>query len=387
MAKEIAMRNPDNTHTPQALFPGLLPAVDPAAPGRPVVIAGPCSAESCGQVLDTARQLKDIGVDVFRAGVWKPRTHPGCFEGCGAKALEWLAEVRKCESGSLADGAGYFPVSTEVASPEHLRQALDAGIDILWLGARTTTNPFAVQAIADAAVEWCRERGVRLDSLRFLVKNPATQDLELWIGAIQRLYNAGVRRITAIHRGFSVYGDSFYRNSPQWQIPMELRRRVGRSLQLLCDPSHIGGRRDLVEPIARQALERGFDGLIIEVHPLPDTALSDSAQQITPAQLREILSSLQIPHESDGDRHLEELRRQIDSIDDELMGVLARRMAISREIGQLKQMHSLSVVQPDRYRELIERRVSEASAIGVSPDFIRELLSVIHEESVRQQLH
>lgn len=366
-------------HVSEGLFPGLLPAVDAPADGQPVIIAGPCSAESAEQVMTTATALAEIGVAAFRAGVWKPRTHPGCFEGKGSDALRWLAEARKATG---------LPTATEVASAEHLELALDNGVDILWLGARTTTNPFAVQEIADAAREWASNHNVDIASLRFLVKNPANQDLELWIGAIQRLYNAGIRRMTAIHRGFSAYGNPYYRNPPQWQIPMELRRRAGASLQILSDPSHIGGKRELVEPIARQALGRGFDGLIIEVHPTPEKALSDSSQQITPAELDGMLKRLR-RHNLDQNNDTSELatlRNQIDQIDDELMALIQRRMEVAREIGNFKKSHSMTVVQPDRYGKLMTKRVAEAEALGLSPDFIRSLLAVIHEESVRQQL-
>jgi len=358
-------------------FPELQPATDSRTPSEPIIIAGPCSAESREQVMETARELASMGVSAFRAGVWKPRTHPGCFEGMGAKALVWLAEAKK-ETG--------LPTATEVASASHLEEALDNGIDILWLGARTTTNPFTVQEIADAARDWTSRNSVDIKSLRFLVKNPANQDLELWIGAIQRLYNAGIRRITAIHRGFSAYGNPYYRNPPQWQIPMELRRRIGHRIQILSDPSHIGGKRELVEPIARQAIGRGFDGLIIECHPNPDKALSDSSQQITPSQLRGILGRLHKLRDNVTDTELVELRRQIDQTDDELMSLIQRRMEIAREIGEFKKAHSMTVVQPGRYESLMTRRVAEAESHGLSPDFVKALLAVIHEESVRQQL-
>lgn len=378
------MENPDLIHSqtgkePDGMFPELKPAIDSGKPDGLVIIAGPCSAESREQVMDTARRLTDTGIAVFRAGVWKPRTHPGCFEGMGTEALKWLSEAKK-ETG--------LPIATEVASASHLTAALDNGVDILWLGARTTTSPFAVQEIADAAVDWAERNGVDISSLRILVKNPANQDLELWIGAIQRLYNAGIRRITAIHRGFSSYGNTYYRNPPQWQIPMELRRRVGCHLQILSDPSHIGGKRELVEPIARQAISRGFDGLIIESHANPDEALSDSSQQITPEALKGILVRLQRLNEdvSDSGSGLNELRRRIDQTDDEIMSLIQRRMEIAREIGVFKKAHSMTVVQTDRYESLITRRMAEADALGLSPEFVRTLLATIHEESVRQQL-
>ena len=336
---------------PSNLFKELLPAVEVSATS-PVIIAGPCSAESREQVLDTALQLKETGISVFRAGVWKPRTHPGCFEGRAS----------------------------------HLAEALDGGIDILWLGARTTTNPFAVQEIADAAKSWAEANGRDVASLRFLVKNPANQDLELWIGAIQRLYNAGIRHITAIHRGFSVYGNTSYRNPPQWQIPMELRRRIGPKLQILCDPSHIGGKKELIEPIAQQAIDRGFHGLIIESHCNPAEALSDASQQVTPARLKEILDRLVWRHEDTETVTLANLRAQIDQLDDELMTLMQRRMEVARETGDFKMRHSMAVVQPERYEAMMERRAAQAPGLGLSPEFVRALLATIHEESVRQQL-
>lgn len=374
------MQDIDKNRTPvrgRDILADLLPAVGDDLRTEPVIIAGPCSAESRRQVVDTALKLKEAGVDAFRAGVWKPRTHPGCFEGHGTDALGWLAEARE---------ASGLPVATEVASPQHLADAMDYGVDIFWLGARTTTNPFAVQEIADAAVELSRARGKDVAALRFLVKNPANPDLELWIGAIQRLYNAGIRRLTAIHRGFSVYGDTYYRNPPQWQIPLELRRRIGPGLQMLCDPSHIGGKRELVEPIARQAADRGFDGLIVECHPKPSCALSDASQQVTPEELRGILSRIVWRHEDIHTVTLTNLRSQIDSLDDELMSLMQRRMAVAREIGEFKRDNSMAVVQPDRYESLMERRVRQAEELGLSPEFVRTLLSTIHEESVRQQL-
>lgn len=361
---------------PSNLFKELLPAVEVSATS-PVIIAGPCSAESREQVLDTALQLKETGISVFRAGVWKPRTHPGCFEGRGSRALGWLREVKVLTG---------LPVATEIASSSHLAEALDGGIDILWLGARTTTNPFAVQEIADAAKSWAEANGRDVASLRFLVKNPANQDLELWIGAIQRLYNAGIRHITAIHRGFSVYGNTSYRNPPQWQIPMELRRRIGPKLQILCDPSHIGGKKELIEPIAQQAIDRGFHGLIIESHCNPAEALSDASQQVTPARLKEILDRLVWRHEDTETVTLANLRAQIDQLDDELMTLMQRRMEVARETGDFKMRHSMAVVQPERYEAMMERRAAQAPGLGLSPEFVRALLATIHEESVRQQL-
>ncbi len=335
-------------------------------------MAGPCSAETEEQTLTAARGVAAAGADVFRAGVWKPRTKPGGFEGIGAPALPWLARARR-ETG--------LPVITEIATPAHLHLVLEAGLDGVWIGARTTANPFAVQELADAfAALSDRER----NSLAVLVKNPVNPDLELWIGAIERLQGAGVGRLGAIHRGFSSYGERYYRNAPMWRIPIELKRRMPQ-LPLYCDPSHIGGRRDLVAPLSRQAMDMEFDGLIIESHCKPDKALSDSAQQITPDELRELIAGLDRPCRAE-DGGLDDCRRRIDAIDDELMELLARRMAVSREIGRYKRERGLAIVQPDRYRTLIERRAAEAARLKIDENFVRSILETIHEESVRQQL-
>lgn len=342
---------------------------DVAASSHPVVIAGPCSAETEEQVLSTARQLVRNGVKIFRAGIWKPRTKPGGFEGVGSEGLPWLKKVKE-ETGMLT--------SVEVANRQHVDEALSAGIDMLWIGARTSTNPFAVQEIADALKEWERDIPV-------LVKNPINPDLELWIGALQRIYNAGIRRLGAIHRGFSVYGKHIYRNMPQWHIPIELRRRYP-SLPLICDPSHIGGKRELIAPLSQQALDMGFDGLIIESHCNPDSALSDKDQQITPDVLDLILNTLVLRDETVSTESLALLRRQIDDADNELLEVLNRRMRISREIGKFKKEHHMPVVQIGRHDEIMQNRVRAAEQMGMSGEFMRTLLSAIHEESVRQQI-
>lgn len=338
------------------------------------VIAGPCSAESLRQVLDAARALSAIGIRVFRAGVWKPRTRPGTFEGAGEEALSWIAEAKQ-STGMLT--------ATEVATAQHVRLAADAGIDYMWLGARTTANPFAVQEIADAMADLPTDI---LKGLRVLVKNPVNPDLELWIGAFERLSKAGVLHMGGIHRGFSSYGTDIYRNPPMWRIPIELHRRMP-SLPILCDPSHIGGRRELIEPLCHQAVGLDFDGLIIESHCHPDRALSDAAQQIEPAMLDHILRSLP-RHQAgaSGGDVLGELRRRIDLADDELLEVLSRRMAISREIGTFKKQHSMPVIQTDRYNTLMQQRVRDAAAMGLDENFIRGILAAIHEESVRQQI-
>lgn len=333
------------------------------------VIAGPCSAETLQQTLLTARQLAEAGVTIFRAGVWKPRTRPGCFEGMGEAALPWLQRVRE-ETG--------MQVATEVATRAHVKAALHHDIDILWIGARTTANPFAVQEVADALAEAGRDIPV-------YVKNPVSPDLEAWIGAMQRIRRAGISRIGAIHRGFYSYGDPLYRNSPQWRIPLDLRARHPE-IPIICDPSHIGGRRDLIEPLATQALDMGFDGLIIESHCSPDEALSDAAQQITPAQLGDILSRLVVRDRPANFEGIEGLRAEIDTLDAKLIEILGRRMEVSREIGRRKEAGGIPVVQPGRYSDMQASRVAAAAAQGIDAGFMRRLLSMIHEESVRIQV-
>lgn len=340
---------------------------------RPIVLAGPCSAESEAQVLDTARRLNAAGIRIFRAGVWKPRTKPGGFEGIGTPALAWLAKV-KAETGMLT--------ATEVANERHTREAIDAGIDVLWIGARTSANPFAVQEIADVLASLPDERR---ESLTVLVKNPVNPDLELWIGAIERIYNSGVHRIGAIHRGFSSYGKHIYRNPPKWRIPIELHRRLPE-LPIICDPSHIGGKRELIAPLAQQALDMDFDGFIIESHCTPDAALSDAAQQVTPEVLAYILDALVIPSETSSTESLGLLRKQIDRLDDELLELLAKRMRVARDIGRYKKEHNMPVLQPGRYNDLMQRRVDAGVSLELNAEFIRNVLASIHEESVRQQL-
>ena len=337
--------------------------------GSPIIIAGPCSAETEQQTLDTARTLHAAGVKVFRAGLWKPRTVPGSFEGVGSSGLQWLQQVKR-ETGML--------IATEVAIVEHVRDALAAGIDILWVGARTSANPFAMQAIADALQGH--------DEVTVLVKNPVNPDLELWIGALQRIMGAGITRLAAVHRGFSSAGAHIYRNDPQWHIPFELRRHAP-GMTILCDPSHIGGKREFVEPLSQLALDAGFDGLMIECHCNPDQALSDSAQQITPDELHGILNRLVIRSGAPIDDELSMLRQQIDDCDHELLAVLARRMSVSREIGSFKKAHNLRVVQPARYQDVMKARLEEGRQLGLDEDFIQRLMQAIHEESVRQQLN
>ncbi len=335
----------------------------------PMIIAGPCSAETEEQVMATARELAANGIRIFRAGIWKPRTKPGGFEGVGAAGLEWLKKV-KAETGMLT--------ATEVATRQHVEDAIGAGVDILWIGARTSANPFAMQEIADAIQALGADVPV-------LVKNPVNPDLELWIGAMERLYNAGVRRIGAIHRGFSAYGKHLYRNLPQWHIPIELRRRLPQ-LPIICDPSHIGGKRELVAPLSQQALDMGFDGLIIESHFDPDCAWSDKAQQITPDVLNFILNALVLRDSTGTTESLTMLRQQIDQIDNELIELLNKRMRVSREIGQYKKEHRMPVLQMSRHDHIIRSRVAAAEEMGMAGEFMKTVLQAIHEESVRQQI-
>ncbi len=334
---------------------------------RPIVIAGPCSAETEEQVMTTAKELAKKGVRIFRAGIWKPRTKPGGFEGVGSVGLPWLQNVRR-ETGML--------VSTEVATRYHVEEALKSGIDVLWIGARTSANPFAMQDIADALC------GV---DIPVLVKNPVNPDLELWIGAMERLYNAGVTRLGAIHRGFSAYGKHLYRNMPQWHIPIELHRRLPQ-LSIFCDPSHIGGKRELVASLSQQAMDMGFDGLIIETHCNPDNAWSDKTQQITPEVLNLILHTIVVRETKQTTESLSLLRQQIDQIDNELLEALAKRMRVSREIGQYKKEHNMPVVQTTRYDDILNSRAKAAEDMGISGDFMKVVYQAIHEESVRQQI-
>ena len=342
----------------------LLPGVDAQ---RPVVIAGPCSAETEEQVMETAKDLANKGIKIFRAGIWKPRTKPGGFEGVGVEGLAWLNRVQK-ETGMY--------VSTEVATKDHVFEALKAGVDILWIGARTSANPFAVQEIADAL------KGV---DIPVLIKNPVNPDLELWIGAIQRIYNAGIRRIGVIHRGFSSYDKKMYRNSPLWHIPIELRRRIP-NMPIFCDPSHIGGKRELVAPLCQQAMDLSFDGLIVESHCNPDCAWSDASQQVTPDVLDYVLNLLVIRDSTQTTENLSELRRQIDCIDEQLLELLAKRMRISREIGIYKKEHNMPILQSPRYSEILEKRSNMGEQMDLNTEFVKEILKNIHEESVRQQM-
>lgn len=342
----------------------LLPGVET---DRPLLIAGPCSAETEEQVMETAKQLAAKGVKIFRAGIWKPRTKPGGFEGVGVEGLTWLKRV-KAETGMY--------VATEVATAKHVREALSHDIDLLWIGARTSANPFAMQEIADSL------EGV---DIPVLIKNPVNPDLDLWIGAVERIYNAGVRRIGVIHRGFSSFDRKIYRNLPQWHIPMELRRRMP-NLPIICDPSHIGGTRELIAPLCQQAMDLNFDGLIIESHCNPEKAWSDAAQQVTPEVLDFIMNTIVIRDIKQSTENLSQLRKQIDEYDNNLLEILAARMRVSKEIGQYKKEHNMPILQTGRYDEILQKRISQAKQMDMSEDFMKTLFVAIHEESVRQQM-
>ncbi|RHP66637.1 bifunctional 3-deoxy-7-phosphoheptulonate synthase/chorismate mutase type II [Bacteroides sp. OF04-15BH] len=339
----------------------------PGSDNRPLVIAGPCSAETEEQVMETAKALANKGIKIFRAGVWKPRTKPGGFEGMGEEALPWLQRVKQ-ETGML--------IGTEVATPKHVEAALNAGLDMLWVGARTSANPFAVQELADSL------KGV---DIPVFVKNPVNPDIELWIGALERINGAGITRLAAIHRGFSSIDQKLYRNAPMWHIPIELHRRCP-NLPIICDPSHIGGRRDLIAPLSQQAMDMGFEGLIVESHCNPDCAWSDANQQVMPDVLNFILDRLVVRNTKESTESLNILRQQIDELDNRLMELLTKRMRISREIAAYKKEHSMAVVQTARYSEILDKRAAQGVLCGMDADFIKSIYEHIHEESVRQQM-
>jgi len=341
----------------------------PLLPGR-IVIAGPCSAESHESVLDCADAISRLGVaSAMRAGVWKPRTKPGCFEGCGESALPWLAE---------ASEASGMPVGTEVATPDHVELAARAGMQFIWIGARTAANPFAMQQLAEAISDICPHVTV-------LVKNPLNPDLELWVGALQRLNRAGITHLGAIHRGFSVYDSAPYRNAPLWQIPLQLHRRYPR-LPLFHDPSHTGGARELIAPLSQAALDLGFDGLMIECHLNPAHAMSDGGQQLTPPELAAMLASLHVRNGCQPDDEIHRLRLQIDELDSELIALLARRMTLTDEIGRCKRACDMPALQPHRYKRLLTALLEQGQRAGLTECFLRSILESIHEESIRRQL-
>ena len=337
---------------------------------HPLVIAGPCSAETEDQVLKIAHDLKDTDVSVYRAGIWKPRTRPGMFEGVGAIGLKWLDKVKK-ETGLLT--------ATEVANASHVKLALEYDIDVLWIGARSTVSPFIVQEIADA-----------LDGTDkiVLVKNPVNPDLALWLGGIERLYSANIKKLGVIHRGFSTYEKSKYRNNPEWQLPIELQNKFP-DLPLICDPSHIAGRRDILQDISQTALDLNFDGLMIETHIDPDNAWSDAAQQITPSVLVKMMEDLKIrtltSEEADYKNQLNTLRTQIDVIDHGLLETLGKRMKVAVSIGELKKKKNVAVLQTKRWNEILGNMILEGEKKGLSEEFVLRMFKAIHQESINYQ--
>ncbi|MGQ1910115.1 chorismate mutase [Marinifilum sp. RC60d5] len=337
---------------------------------RPLVIGGPCSAETEEQVMEAARGIKDAGIPIFRAGIWKPRTRPNSFEGIGAKGLIWLQKVKE-ETGLIT--------ATEVANAKHVELALGAGVDILWIGARTTVNPFAVQEIADA---------LRGHDIPVLVKNPINPDLELWMGAIERLHAVGLTRLAAIHRGFSTYQKLKYRNDPQWQIPIELKRRMPQ-LPIFCDPSHITGDRELLEEVTQKSMDLNYEGLIIESHCKPEEAWSDAKQQLTPIALKELLANLVLRDpEADNelvDNTLGELRHLIDDFDQKLLELLENRMQVAKTIGHYKKENNITVLQNKRWGSILEKSMVNGKKKGFSEQFINSLFKAIHQESINQQ--
>lgn len=337
----------------------------------PTLIAGPCSAETEEQVLETARALALIPeVKVFRAGIWKPRTRPGAFEGMGVEALKWLQKV-KAETGLLT--------AVEAGNPEHVEELLKHGIDIIWIGARTTVNPFAVQEIADA---------VKGSNVNVWVKNPINPDVKLWLGAIERIEKAGIDNVVAIHRGFQVYENSVYRYPPKWDIPISLMSERP-DLKIVCDPSHITGKRDMLQSVSQKAMDLGFDGLMIETHPNPDQAWSDAAQQITPPTLQQLISKLQIRDRNiDGvgfTNELESLRNMVDSLDEELLEIIAKRMNLIAKIGSYKKQHNITVFQPERWLEIKKSRANFGENLKLNQEFVLNILTEIHNESIRFQ--
>lgn len=338
---------------------------------RPFIISGPCSAETEYQVLETARRLAATGkVDLMRAGIWKPRTKPGMFEGVGAIGLSWLQQAKK-ETG--------LPITVEVATARHVEEALQHEVDVLWIGARTTVNPFSVQEIADALV------GVNVP---VLIKNPINPDLELWSGAIERIRKAGIEKIGLIHRGFSSYANTEYRNAPMWQLPIEMKRRFSDML-LICDPSHICGNRTLLQQVAQKSIDLDFSGLMIESHIDPDHAWSDASQQITPEQLNTMLQNLVWRSVKNEDAAfmsaLQKLREQVDQLDDELLSLMAQRMKMADKIGIYKKENQMTILQTERFNAILQRAFAKADQLGLSREFIQRYFDAVHMESINHQ--
>jgi chorismate mutase len=338
---------------------------------HPLIIAGPCSAENRDQVMDTARAIAKTGrVNVLRAGIWKPRSRPGTFQGAGEPALEWLVEAKQ-ETG--------LPIIIEVATPQHVEIAMKYGIDMFWVGARTSSNPFSIDELAIAMAGLNKP---------VLIKNPIHPDLEMWIGTIERFEKAGVSKLGAIHRGFSPFQKSAYRNLPKWEVPIDLKTHMP-NLPIICDPSHIGGRRELIKDIAQKALDLSMDGLMIETHINPRIALSDAHQQVTPDQLEKILIELCYrkvsPTTPEFINILESLREQIDSLDSQLLELLSQRMDIVKKIGQYKLENNVAIMQLRRWEDIIETRVETGKALGLEEEYVKDLLRLVHKESIRKQ--
>jgi chorismate mutase len=338
---------------------------------RPLIISGPCSAETEVQMLETAIRLAKTGkVDLLRAGIWKPRTKPGMFEGNGIAALPWLAKAKKITG---------IPVTVEVATAKHVEEALKFDVDMLWIGARTTVNPFSVQEVADAL------RGV---DVPVLIKNPINPDLELWSGGIERLQKVGVKQVGLIHRGFSSYGNTEFRNAPMWHLPIEMKRRYP-GLPLICDPSHICGNRMMLQSVSQKSIDLDFDGLMLESHIDPDNAWSDAKQQVTPERLLELLNGLVWRHESTSEQEfitaLTTLREQINQVDDELMTLLGQRMKLSDKIGEYKRANDITILQTNRWNEILERAFQTGEKIGLSKEFITKYFDAVHLESIQHQ--
>lgn len=342
-----------------------------SADSNPIIIAGPCSAETEEQLHTTVdRIVAAQKVQLLRAGIWKPRTRPYTFEGVGEEGLKWLKDA--------GERVG-LPVTTEVANAQHVEACLKAGIDVLWIGARTTVNPFSVQEIADAL------QGV---DIPVIVKNPINPDLQLWLGAIERVRDAGIEKVAAMHRGFSFYGESVYRNEPRWEIPIALKTLLPE-IPIFCDPSHIAGRRDLLQMVSQRAMDLGMVGLMLETHMDPDKAWSDAKQQVTPERLSEIISALEIREENSPDKsfidRLSELRCKIDDIDEEIIALIARRMGVAKEIGKYKKENGVTVLQLERWKEIVKTRNFWGESLGLSEEFLDKYLEQIHKESIRTQ--
>jgi chorismate mutase len=338
---------------------------------RPSVVAGPCSAETEEQVMETAKGLRELGINVYRAGIWKPRTHPGSFEGMGVQGLKWMQRAKK-EYG--------LKIATEVASEKHVFECLKFGVDLVWLGARTTANPFLVQEIADALKD---------TDIPVLVKNPVNPDLDLWIGALERLNRAGIKKLGVIHRGFSTFDKIKYRNDPQWQVAIELRSRYPH-LPFFVDPSHMAGSREYIREISQRSLDLGFEGLMIESHCNPECALSDAKQQLTPAELRNLLENQITVRDSDSDskewkENIDQLRAKIDVIDENILYALGSRMNISRKIGEYKRDSNIAILQTSRWDEVLARVICKGKEHGLPEGFVRDVFNAIHEASVEVQ--